>query len=68
GTLPVHGAFVIGALSGFGLMAANAAGELLAHYVTGSTLPSYAPAFILERYDDPAYQKLLETWGESGQL
>ncbi len=28
----------------------------------------YAPAFHLDRYDDPAYQKLLDNWGDSGQL
>jgi hypothetical protein len=31
-------------------------------------LPHYAGAFVLERYEDPKYKKLLETWGESGQL
>lgn len=68
GPLPVKGAYVIGALSGFGLMAACAAGELLAAHVTGSELPPYAPAFTVERYGDPAYQDLLEKWDESGQL
>jgi glycine/D-amino acid oxidase-like deaminating enzyme len=67
GPLPVEGAYVIGALSGYGLMAAPAAGELLAAHITGDSLPSYAPAFALSRYDDPAYQKLLERWDE-GQL
>jgi len=68
GRLPVEGAYVIGALSGFGVMAACGAGELLAVHLTGSELPHYAPAFALERYEDPEYQKLLESWGESGQL
>lgn len=68
GPLPVKGAYVIGALSGFGIMAAPAAGELLAAHVTGSPLPGYAPAFLLERYADPAYQALLENWGATGQL
>jgi glycine/D-amino acid oxidase-like deaminating enzyme len=68
GPLPVEGAYVIGALSGFGLMAACAAGELLAAHLTGSELPHYAPAFLLERYEDPEYQKLLETWEDTGQL
>lgn len=66
--LPVKGAYVIAALSGFGIMAACAAGELLAAHVTGTPLPSYAPAFALERYLDPKYQRLLESWGSSGQL
>lgn len=66
--LPVEGAYLIGGLSGFGVMAACAAGELLAAHVTGTRLPSYAPAFALDRYQDPAYQRLLENWGASGQL
>jgi glycine/D-amino acid oxidase-like deaminating enzyme len=68
GPLPVDGAYVIGALSGYGLMAACAAGELLAADVTGSPLPDYAPAFTLARYDDPAYLARLEAWGSTGQL
>jgi glycine/D-amino acid oxidase-like deaminating enzyme len=68
GPLPVEGAYVIGALSGFGIMAACASGELLAAHVTGSQLPHYASAFRLERYEDPEYQKLLESWTETGQL
>jgi glycine/D-amino acid oxidase-like deaminating enzyme len=68
GPLPVSGAYVIGALSGFGLMTACAAGELLATYITGGELPSYAPAFSLDRYQDPQYQKLLANWTDSGQL
>jgi sarcosine oxidase subunit beta len=68
GKLPVEGAYVIGALSGFGIMACCAAGELLAAHLTGSPLPDYAPAFALERYQDPAYQELLRNWGTCGQL
>jgi len=68
GKLPVEGAYIIGALSGFGVMASCGAGELLAAHLTGSKLPDYAPAFSLERYKDPDYEKLLETWAESGQL
>ncbi|HTO11826.1 MAG TPA: FAD-dependent oxidoreductase, partial [Candidatus Binatia bacterium] len=68
GPLPVEGAFILGALSGYGLMSSNGAADLLADHVTGRTLPRYAPAFRLERYDDPAYRKLLESWGDDGQL
>jgi glycine/D-amino acid oxidase-like deaminating enzyme len=68
GALPVRGAFVIGALSGFGIMAACASGELLAHYVLGNSLPPYASAFAPNRYDDPAYRAWLENQTESGQL
>jgi glycine/D-amino acid oxidase-like deaminating enzyme len=66
--LPVEGAFLLGALSGFGLMASAAAAELLAAHITGSSLPAYAPAFSLARYADPAYRKRLQDWGPTGQL
>jgi glycine/D-amino acid oxidase-like deaminating enzyme len=68
GPLPVKGAYILGALSGFGIMAARAAAELIAAHVTGGELPPYAQWFLLERYDDPEYQKLLEAWPSSGQL
>lgn len=68
GPLPVGGAFICGGLSGFGLMAACAAGELLAAHVTGAALPGYAPAFDIARYDDPAYLAALDRWGGDGQL
>lgn len=68
GPLPVDGAYVLGALSGFGLMAAPAAAELLAAHITGAPLPDYASAFSLTRYTDPAYTARLAAWGASGQL
>src|SRR6266508_2580830 len=68
GPLPIEGAYIVGALSGYGLMAACAAGELIAAHITGAELPSYAPALTLARYDDSAYQRLLENWGDLGQL
>ena len=68
GPLPVNGAFVVGAVSGYGIMSACAVGELLACYVTGAQLSDYAPAFAFERYDDPEYLKSLEIWRDDGQL
>lgn len=69
GPLPIRGAYVIGALSGYGIMGSQAAGELLAAHVTGGDLPDYASAFLLERYEDPGYRALLENWdASSGQL
>jgi len=69
GALPVEGAYVIGALSGYGVMASQAAAELVSAYLTDSPLPDYAPMFRLERYEDPGYQKLLANWdARSGQL
>lgn len=66
--LPIRGAYVIGALSGYGLMAACAAGELLAAHISQSALPTYASAFTLERYDDPDYLPRFEQWEHFGQL
>ncbi|MFM9943131.1 MAG: NAD(P)/FAD-dependent oxidoreductase [Hyphomicrobiaceae bacterium] len=68
GPLPVPGAFICSAFSGFGIMASCAAGELLAQHVTGAQLPGYASAFSPSRYDDPAYRARLATWDTSGQL
>jgi glycine/D-amino acid oxidase-like deaminating enzyme len=68
GPLPVAGAYICAALSGYGLMAACAGGELLAAHMTGAPLPAYAPAFLLSRYDDPGYRRKVEQWGSTGQL
>jgi glycine/D-amino acid oxidase-like deaminating enzyme len=68
GPLPVEGAYVSCAYSGFGVMASCAGGDLIARHITGSALPDYAPAFLLSRYDDRGYRGLLEMWGDGGQL
>ncbi len=68
GPLPVPGAWIHGALSGYGLMAAPACGELLSKHICGDTLPDYAHWFLMDRYEDPEYQQLLADWGRSGQL
>jgi glycine/D-amino acid oxidase-like deaminating enzyme len=66
GPLRTQGAFVIGALSGFGIMASQAAAELVSLHITGEPPPSYADAFRLERFDDPAYLETLSA--DTGQL
>jgi glycine/D-amino acid oxidase-like deaminating enzyme len=68
GPLGIDGAFVVGAFSGFGVMAAAAAGELAAIYVTNADLPAFAPDFALSRYDDPAYLAEIETITNTGQI
>jgi glycine/D-amino acid oxidase-like deaminating enzyme len=68
GPLPVQGAYVSGAFSGFGVMASCAGGELIARHMTEDTLPDYAPAFLLSRYQDIDYCALLDNWGDGGQL
>ena len=52
GPLDGHGAFVIGALSGFGSMAACAAGKLCAATICGDKLPDYADDLSLARLDN----------------
>jgi len=68
GPLPVEGAYICGAVSGYGLMASAAVGELVAAHVTGSRLPDYATAFSFERYSDLAYRQWLANWQPAGQL
>jgi glycine/D-amino acid oxidase-like deaminating enzyme len=68
GPMDVAGAYVLGAVSGYGIMSACGVGELIAAHVTGAELPSYAHAFALSRYADPEYQKRLEHWEDQGQL
>ena len=60
GPMTIPGLFVIGAMSGFGTMAASAAGELCAKWVAGADLPAYAHAFSPSRYDDPALMHSLK--------
>jgi glycine/D-amino acid oxidase-like deaminating enzyme len=68
GPLPLEGSYLIGGLSGYGMMSSNGAADLLADHIAERPLPSYAPAFHLDRYQDPAYKALLAEWGDSGQL
>lgn len=69
GPLPVAGTYVIGALSGFGVMASQAAAELVSAHITGNNLPDYAPFFALSRYQDPEYLALLDQMdARAGQL
>jgi sarcosine oxidase, subunit beta len=68
GPLPLEGAYVVGALSGFGVMAAAAAGELVTLHVTKRPLPDYAAAFGLDRYEDPGYLAEIESLKNTGQI
>lgn len=69
GPLEMEGVFVTGALSGYGIMASHAAGELVAAHMTGGSLPSYAAALSPRRYADPEYRRRLEAWdAKAGQL
>lgn len=68
GRTSINGVYLIGALSGYGIMSACGVGELLSQCISNSDLPPYAKAFSLERFDDPDYQKWMETLTDSGQL
>jgi glycine/D-amino acid oxidase-like deaminating enzyme len=68
GPLEIEGAFVHGALSGFGLMASAGTAELVAAHIMGAPLADYAPAFHPARYDDPGYLAKIEVWDDSTQL
>jgi glycine/D-amino acid oxidase-like deaminating enzyme len=67
GPMKTDGAFVAGALSGFGTMGACATGSLIAKWVLGETLPVFASPLSLDRYEDAALMRtLLE--GSTGVL
>ncbi len=68
GRLNTEGAYVIGAVSGFGIMSACAAGELLASHVNGAPLPAYARTFQPDRYQNPDYLKEINLFSDTGQL
>ena len=63
-----EGFHVVAGLSGFGVMVAAGAGDLVARHVTGSDLPDYAGAFLLSRYEDPRYLEEMAGQADSGQL
>jgi glycine/D-amino acid oxidase-like deaminating enzyme len=68
GPVGPRGSWVMGAFSGYGIMAACGAAEILATHMSGAALPAYAMAFHPARYDDPVCCAHLEAWGDTGQL
>ena len=60
GPLPVEGAYIAGALSGYGVMGSQAAGELIAAQVTGAALPDYAKDFSFHRFDGLSSDDMLK--------
>ncbi|MGH8871285.1 MAG: NAD(P)/FAD-dependent oxidoreductase [Acidimicrobiia bacterium] len=62
------GFYLIAGFSGFGVMVAAGAGDLLARHITGAGLPEYSDAFLLGRYDDPDYLASIARLTSSGQL
>jgi len=55
-------------MSGFGVMAAAGAGDLVARHVIGADLPDHAGAFLLSRYQDADYMSSLTAGAGTGQL
>jgi glycine/D-amino acid oxidase-like deaminating enzyme len=62
------GFHLLAGLSGFGVMVAAGAADLLARHVVAAELPDYSDAFLLDRYDDPEYLSTLSGPLSSGQL
>lgn len=68
GPLDGRGAYVVGALSGFGSMAACAAGKLCAAHVCGGALPAYADNLSLRRYENTELMAELVALNNQGLL
>jgi glycine/D-amino acid oxidase-like deaminating enzyme len=68
GPMGPPGAFMVSALSGFGTMAACAAGELCADWIAGRALPAYAAGLGLARYDDETLMTELDALQGQGIL
>ena len=68
GPMATKGAFVAGALSGYGTMGACATGALVAAWVFGEKLPDFARPLSLARYDDKALMQGLLAATNTGVL
>jgi glycine/D-amino acid oxidase-like deaminating enzyme len=68
GPMRTSGAFVAGALSGFGTMAACATGALSAQWISGGELPEFARALSLSRYGDKKFMQELLANANTGVL
>jgi glycine/D-amino acid oxidase-like deaminating enzyme len=63
-----QGLHLVAGLSGFGVMVSAAAGDLAAAHICDESLPTYADAFLLTRYDDPGYLAAVAEVDDHGQL
>jgi glycine/D-amino acid oxidase-like deaminating enzyme len=68
GPLELENLYTVSALSGFGTMAACAAGELCAEWMSGGDLPEYAAYFHPDRYRNEALMAEINQIGNDGQL
>ncbi len=68
GPMGVEGSFIAGAMSGFGTMAACAAGELCAQWVLDKERPEFAADLSLERYENAQLMTQLHALSSRGVL
>jgi glycine/D-amino acid oxidase-like deaminating enzyme len=68
GTMAVQDSFVVGAMSGFGTMAACAAGDLCARIISEQELPDYADALAPQRYVNKELMQELSALSQRGIL
>jgi len=68
GPMKTKGAFMAGALSGFGTMAATITGSICAAWVGGTELPAYAHALSASRYEDKEFMAELTALNSTGVL
>jgi glycine/D-amino acid oxidase-like deaminating enzyme len=62
-----RGFHLMAGMSGFGVMVSAGAADLLGAHVTGGSLPEYADAFLLDRYQNPGYLTAISET-DTGQL
>ncbi len=68
GPMKTEGSFVVGAMSGFGTMAACAAGELCARTMMDAEIPIYANALSPARYDNEKLMAEIHALSQRGIL
>jgi len=68
GAMDTADSYVVGAMSGFGTMAACAAGDLCARVVLGRELPDFANALSPQRYFDMSLMAEIEALSQRGIL
>jgi len=68
GSMGIDGAYVVGAMSGFGTMASAAAGELCAGLVLESEVPDYASALSPQRYENNTLMTEIHALSQRGIL
>jgi len=68
GAMKTPGAYVVGAMSGFGTMAACAAGDLAARWVLDKTMPEFAAALSPLRYTNVALMEEIGALNQRGIL